>query len=431
MVKIEQFPYIRIAKMNELLKETPLQIVSKENEFSTKELAKAIGTSKSTVSNLIITLKSLNFVEGRRKFKFTPAGKKYAKFLIRNQQKEAKEILQDQVENIEYFQVIKQRLSQKGRLAISEIGNLVALQYDKKWENPLTLRATGAAISSILDFAGLGFYRDGILAVAKIEEKHEGIPAPNLGAGKIFKILTNLFPTGADIHTLSRNLKTKEGRMTQELACCIALGVIERSHRGFYKLTKEGELIISPYTDDSGRKMKFRERLVESHYKKFISKLPEDGITTDSIGSILEFESRRKWSETTKKTYGKKFLNWLSFSGIVEKIGKEYKLNKELIKEKPRKKENAAKEVGMFSRIDLMRYYTLGKSVGQIVAKSNESVDIDEVVGTIVAFCQERRELKDLAEDWRSDFRLFKDVKDFRIFLRDVRDLEKLMGMKR
>jgi hypothetical protein len=313
------FPYLRIGKMNEILKEIPLQLVSEVNEFSVQMLAEAIGARTTTVSNLIATMKSLDFVEGKRKFRFTAEGDRYTIF-IRNEEEEAKKVLQHQVENIEYFQVIRQKLDEKGKLTILEIGSQIVSQYDKKWGNPLTLKTYGAAIASILDFVGLGFYKGGVISVEKVEGGEKAMPAPYLSAEKIFRILNALSPSGVDIYTLSRSLETKERRLSQELACCHALGLVERPRRGFYELTEEGKAIISPYMSDDERKTKFTGYLVHSPYKRVIDKLPGDKITVKSIGNALELEYGKKWSGLTKKTYAKKFLNWLRFSGLVEKV---------------------------------------------------------------------------------------------------------------
>ena len=329
IAKGRYFPYLRIGKTNEMLKEIPLPLVSEVNEFSAQGLAKAIGARTTAISNLIATMKALGFIEGERKFRFTAVGDRYT-ILIRNQEEEAKKVLQHQVENIEYFQVIKQKLAQKGKLTIFEIGNQIVSQYNKKWENPLTLKTYGAGIASILAFVGFGYYRNGVIRIEKTEGEGKAMPVPYLSAEKILRILNVLFQSGADIHTLSRKFETQERRLSQELACCQALGFVKHPHRGFYELTEEGKAIISPYMSDDERRTKFAGYFMRSSYKKVIDKLPEEKITVKSIGNVLQSEYGRGWSELTRKTYAKKFLNWLRFSGLVESVKgeKSYKIKK-------------------------------------------------------------------------------------------------------
>ena len=317
------FPYLRIGKMNELVREIPLPYVSEVDEFSTRDLAKVMGASATTINNLIATQKSLDLVVGKRKYRLTDAGAKY-NTLIRDQEEEAKTVLQDQVANIEYFQVIKQKLQQEGKLMIYDIGNQIATQYDKNWKNPLTLKTYGAAIASVLDFVGSGYYKRGVLRSEKLEEEEGNIPVPYLSADKMFRIMNVLFSSDVDIHALSQELGTKERRLSQELTCCCAFGFVRHPRRGFYELTEVGKE-MARYSDVL-RKRKFTEYLVNSGYKRMIDKLPEDKITMVTVGDVLESVYEKEWSAITKKTYAKKFLNWLRFAGLVVKAEKGYKL---------------------------------------------------------------------------------------------------------
>ncbi len=318
----EYFPYMRIGRMNEILKEIPEQYL--DREFSTRDIANAMGANATTINNFITTLKSLDFVSGRRRFRFTEPGVRYA-LLIRSGEARAREVLGEQLSKIEYFDVIKHMLQQTGKLSIFEIGEEMVRRYNKKWRNPLTLKAYGAAIASILDFTGFGHYRGGILRLDEETEEMES-PVPYLSVEKMVKILEILFPVGGKIHELARVLGTNERRMSQELACCRALGFVRHSRRGFYELTAEGREIACCV--DVLRRRRFKEHLRSSGYKKLIERLySENGkITLVRLGEILAEEYNREWSAVTKRTYAKKFLNWLKYSGMVIKVQGGYKL---------------------------------------------------------------------------------------------------------
>ncbi len=312
------FPYLRIGKMNELARQIPLSYLS--GEFSTQSLAKAMNTSTTAVNNLTATLKSIDFVVGKREYKFTGVGKDYIT-LINTHEEEAKKVLQAQIEDIGYFQMIIQKLQREGKLTIYEIGDQIVRRYNKNWKNPLTLKTYGAAIASILDFIGLGYYKKGVIRTEKEEEA--GVPVPYLSADKIFKILGILVTSSIDIHDLAQELGTKERRLSQELSCCRAFGFVKQPRRGFYELTKEGRAMVR-YSDDLRKRM-FTECLVNSGYKKMIDMLPEAKITMQTVGNVLESAYAKEWSAVTKKTYAKKFLNWLRFSGLVVKANKGYR----------------------------------------------------------------------------------------------------------
>ncbi len=318
----EYFPYMRIGRVNEILRTVPEQYL--DREFSTREIANAMGANTTTINNFVATLKSLGLVSGRRRFRFTEPGARYALLIMRGEAG-AEAVLEEQTNKIEYFGLIKHKLQQNGKLSIFEIGEEMVRRYNKKWRNPLTLKAYGAAIASILDFTGFGHYRGGILRLDEETEEIES-PVPYLSVEKMVKILESLFPAGGAIHELAKELGTNERRLSQELACCRALGFVRHSRRGFYELTADGRELACCV--EVLRRRRFAEHLRSSRYKKLIERLySEDGIITlRTLGEILAQEYNREWSAVTKRTYAKKFLNWLKYSGMVVKVRGGYKL---------------------------------------------------------------------------------------------------------
>lgn len=131
-------PYLQIKKMNELLKNIPIKILS--SELTTKDLAKSIGINTSVAGNLVTTLKSLNLINGKGKLTITENGKKYIQYLKRDSIEEAKEILNGEVKDLDFFQLIESRLNQTGKLTSMDIGNYIAINYDKIWEILIPLK---------------------------------------------------------------------------------------------------------------------------------------------------------------------------------------------------------------------------------------------------------------------------------------------------
>ncbi len=431
-----ELPYIRIRKINELIKEIPIDFIKPENDFRVKELSTLLQISKSSASNFIVSLKALGFIEGKKKFRFTKLGEKYAKLIIRGQESEAREILREHIKNFGYFQIVLQKLKVRGKLTIEEIGNILALHYDKAWKDVATVKNYGASVASVLDFIGFGIYRDGALLAVneKVKEETEFV-APDVNVKKIFSILKALYPSGSDIHTLSQRLETKEGRLSVELGCCILLGLVKRSAKGYYEVTEYGKELIDPLVVENEKKRKFRLAILKSPSRIILVRLLEKnktvGLTVKDICELLEYEFRKNWNEKTKQSYAKKFIDWLKFSEILLREKGGYQLKVDLLKEELSKtlnteatEESLSKSV---SKSDLIKYYLLGKSIGQIIGKTQE-IDIDEIVGNILMFCREE-EFEDLAEDWKSDYQLFKEIGDCRIFLRDIRMLEKVLGV--
>jgi len=428
-------PYISITKTNELLKKISPKILEKDN-ITTLELSKILEISRSMGSNFIKTLKAYGFISGKKGFQFTEIGKNYTNFLLRDKEKDAIQLLSDLLKKIDYANDIILKLNQKGQLMISEIGNQLAIFYNKTWENPQTIRIYGAAIASAIGYAGLGFYRDGTLYQKKINGLLESLPSPYVSAEKILKILNALYPIGKDIDAASELLSTTKARLGYEITTCIELDLVVRPYKGFYKLTKIGESFVSPYKNQEERKGIFRKSLLHSRYGSIISKLRDfDYINLTKVGEILKFEYGRfgsEWtSEITVKDYAKRFLSWLKYSDIVEKIDKDnYKFLELNDNDFSIKDSNNTNIETKFSHSDYLKCYLLGKYIGLLSDLTLDIEAIKSIVENIISICREVDILSELLDEWQNDYKLFLDINDSRIFQRDIRQIEKILGVK-
>jgi len=431
MKKID-LPYMRITQVNELLKKLSPSFIERETISST-EISKAIGVKKATINNMVTTCKALGMIQGRGKYSFTDSGKKYIKHLLRNSDYKSREILKAIVSEIDYIVETRQWLEQKGKLKIEDIGNQLALKFDQKWEHPLTAKAYGAAISSIIDFIGDASYRTGTLFLKKAEYPAESIPAPDVYINRIFEILTALFPDGRDFHELSEITETSEKRLSSEILPCLELGLVERPTRGFYRLMDSGKSMISPVSTEQNKSTIFRERLLRSRYSKTLRELTDE-ITVEKMGEILKYSLNRGWASQTSKTFGSKFISWLIYAGIAEKKGRKYIISdrKSLgIKyDTPLDAKADTRQRPPIKSVDPISYYMLGKYIGHISNPNSSKEVVTEAVSNIIAFCREDHRLKDVLEGWKEDYGLYPDLKDPRIFLRDIKALEKAMGVK-
>lgn len=429
-------PYLNIKKTNELLRKISPKILELD-ELNTADLSRFLEISKSVASNLVKTLKAYTFITNNRAFQFTDNGKKYISYLIRNNEKESIKILKDLVKELEYFNDIIIKLNQKGQLTISEIGNQLALLFNQTWENPQTVSTYGAALASALSFAELGFYRDGTLYKKQIGELLDSIPSPYVSAEKIIKIVEALFPIGKDIDELSNKLGTIKSRLSYEITICIELNLIERSFKGFYKLTQIGETLVSPYKKLNERKVIFRNSLLQSRYGSIIDKLKNfDKIDINIIGEVLRFEFGKYGSvwtaENTIKDYAKRFLSWLIYAEILEKTNKTHFKHVNLVPEKiDLDNTTNIEEKNKISHPINLRYYLLGKYVGILYNKNLDYETTKGIVENIISICREEKKLRPILQEWEDDYRLFLDIKDSRIFLRDIRQIEKIFGVKK
>ncbi|MBW2069571.1 MAG: hypothetical protein JRI31_12020 [Deltaproteobacteria bacterium] len=425
-------PYIRITRLNELVRRLSPSFIEKKG-IVIGEFCKALGEKIGTVSNMLVTLRALHLVKGRGNYDFTEEGKQYAISLIRNNEAKSREVLVKICEGLDYITEIRQWLKQKGKLEINEIGNQIALKFNQKWENPVTVRAYGAAIGSIIDYIGQASYRSGTLLLPDGVDRSDTLPVPDVHVRKIIVILNGLFPEGKELKELSKAVKTSEGRLSSELMACIELGLVERAARGFYKLKKPGKDMISPMSTDEHKRSIFRKQLLGSGYSRILKELGNE-TTIGEMARIIPYMMGKSWNERTSTNFARKFMNWLVFAGIMEKKGKRYLLtngnlqNEMYIEAGPQG--GNAREMITSRAIDPVSYYLLGKYVGQILNPTKSREIVTDAVSKIIGFCREDAELRGVLENWKEDYDLYHELGDSRIFLRDIKALEKALGVK-
>ncbi len=430
------FPYVQIERINESLVNLTAKLI--ENiELTSTQLMKVFDISKSMFYNMLSTLKAFSLLDGERFYRFTDIGKKYVYSLLRKEEEESKAILKDILNDLDYIKDIIQKLSNKGRLSNKEIGNFIAIDYEQNWTSPQTIRTYGSAIASAMSFAGFGFYKSSILTVSDKSIATESLSPPYVRFDKILKILDALYPSDKELEYLTNNLETKKGRLGSELANCIDLDLIERSYRGIYRLTPIGEELISPYNEDN-QKIIFKNTLLKSRYRIIIKEIRKiDSVNIDDLSKPLSFEFGKlgyEWNtETTIRTYAKVFLNWLVNSQLVEKKEHgQYQWSQDFsvvdLNDKDLLEKNELKE--KFTSINSLRCYKLGKLNGLLMDQNLDFEDSKEIIEKIIAICREEDLLKPLIEEIQRDYKLFLEIKDSRIFERNIRQIEKTLGVK-
>jgi len=412
-------PYVRIGKVIDFIKELPT------GKSTLEELSNRFG--RSTVQNILPTLQLLGLGEYDRKsrmIKLTNLGEKFRSLLITNDEKRAAEIIKPYVDKSEALSFIKMLLERKGSLSILDIGRELAFKFNKKWDNVVTYKTYGAACASILGFVGYGTYTRGLLRKIEVPTTKIKISPPYAGFKKITKIVETVSAYGeADLHTLSKELKTKEGRLSVEMKNCIDLGFLERTAPTKVAITSIGRDFINPL-NRSRRSEVFREALLHSNFNKIISSISEKTIEFDAkeLGEILKHQIGAKWlKDKTIITFGKKFLNWLDSSKLLEKTKNgRYKLIQDILKkaEKPQP-----------LVLSITAYYELGKTIGTILHSNNfdkTKVSIEK----LLEFCKQSKNLKTITELLEEHYNLFLELKDNRIFRADIKLLEEVLGLR-
>ena len=412
-------PYVGMEQIKRFILDMPRETSTMD------ELANRFGLS--TVRNILPTLILLKLAEYNRKeqkVSLSENGRKFRVALINEDYKKAREIIKNTVDEIELFVFVRGLLERKGSLDIKAIGEELAFKYNKVWNNPRTYATYGAACASILSFAGYGIYERGILRKGEsVLKKEKKLPSPYLSVNKMIRIIENIGNGVVDIHTLSERLKTNKNRIGSELSVCVELGLIERVSPGKFKVTIKGKRLIDPLNTHNRNRI-WREILLESRYNKIIDLLKNEEFDLERLADILQHHFGGDWKEdNTKISFAKRFLNWLKEANLLKETNGKYKLiDFEIPKEKISKKISVG--------IPLMDYYTLGKSVG-IVMASSDSMMIEVAISKLIDVCSQDESLLDITELLKQHLEIFRDMKlsDGRIFIPDINLLEKRLGL--
>jgi hypothetical protein len=315
-------PYVGMDRVIDLLN---ILCKEKTREIEASDVAAIKGTSISNIENAIYTLKLLGFVEYQKKvILLTEQGMTFINSITSGKDDQAKQILRSVIERNEVLSFVKSLLESRSQLTGEEIGRAISERFNRKWKSLATYRNYGNSCASILGFAGIGFYQDGILSVKPLTMKAEmELYAPEVGFKPILKILRGLHSfRRARSSEIAKKLEIKKSRLGSELAICVTLGLIEKDATGSYRITNRGSALINPTLTKEEKMRTFRECLINSPYADLIEKFTVafKEFNHQDVGEYLSFELRRDWTPMTKEIYGKKFLTWLKAAGLVKKI---------------------------------------------------------------------------------------------------------------
>ena len=316
-------PYVGIDRVIEVLK-----IIYKKGtrEISVEELSSLLGCGVSNINNVTPTLGVLGLIDIKKRIiTITSDGFEFISSYNSDKTEIAKKVIRKAIDGNEALKFVKSLLDTRVQLTGEEIGTAISDRFGKKWKNVLSYRTFGNSCASILGFAGIGYYNDGILSLKPITTKSEAdFYPPEVGYQPIIRLLNALYPferaKGSD---LAKKLKAKESRIAKELTVCVTLGLVERNVSGGYSVSERGRKLIDPRSASEVKAQVFMECLLHSPYAEIISRLTQADkeLTYESIGESIAYDLRRDWSSLSKQIYGKKFVTWLNGANLLEKSG--------------------------------------------------------------------------------------------------------------
>jgi predicted transcriptional regulator len=392
-------------------------------EISVDELSTLLGCGTSNINNVTPTLGVLGLIDiEKRIITITNDGFEFISSYNSDKIEIAREIIRKAMHESEALRFVKSLLDTRVQLTGEEIGRSVSDRFGKNWKNVLSYRSFGNSCASILGFAGVGYYNDGVLSLKPITTKSEAeFYPPEVGYQPIIRLLNALYPferaKGSD---LAKKLKAKESRVAKELSVCVTLGLVEKNVTGGYSVSERGRKLIDPRSASDAKAQVFLECLLHSPYAEIISKLTQTDkeLTYESIGESIAYDLRRDWASLSKQIYGKKFVTWLNGANLLEKSGpnnfglKKSEISNAIKKEEEKTSSKQVKEI-----------YEIGRVLGGlevIIPVEENKKEFEDRISVLRSMFKEHGDLDLVFDLLRKNFQLSLESKNVSIYRTNI-----------
>ena len=398
-------PYVGVERIITLL-----TTIHKKSSRTIKliELATLLGCGVSNLTNVMPTVSLLRLgVVKKGVLNLTTDGLIFADACASGDLTKAKQIMKKNIQNSESLLFVKSLLETRTSISNDEIGRALSERFGKNWKDIRTTRIFGNSCASLISFAGYGYYYDGILSSKPPTVKDSSsVYVPTARYSEILKILNAIHGfENARIKEIIAKTKQKECSAYQTLITTTILQLTEKKPNNAYHLTDDGQQLLDPLASNEVKQKIFRNCLLKSKYAEIIHKLSRfrDEVSFDEIGEVLKFHLQRNWSENTKKEYGKKFGNWLTNAGIIEKTEvNKYAIKKELLLDV-----EISQETKSVDAIKAEDVFEIGRAVGSlesIILDADKSKFFSEKLTILKGLLEEHGDLKLLLDMLRCNF---------------------------
>lgn len=429
-------PYVGIDRIIEILK---VMYKNGSKEKKLEEIATLLGCGVSNLNNVTPTLTVLELGEVRKGIlSLSPDGLVCADAFLHDDYEKAKVVIRKNIEKSEALKFTRSLLETRSTISGDEIGRALSERFGKNWKSIQTARNFGNSCASIVSFAGFGHYYDGVLSMKPPTiMASTALYAPEANYNEIVNILNACHGfERAKISEIATKAKQKETATYSTLYVAAALGLVEKLPNSIYRITDVGRNLIDPLATDDDRQKIFRDCLLRSKYSEIIEKLARSGkeFTTLDIGEILNFNLQRKWSDSSKEVYGKKFGNWLANAGLSEKTGTgRYMIKADLVQSPNPTNEHRLDEKYV---ADLKTIFEIGRSVGSlesIILDVDDKKFFSEKLTILKGLLEQHDDLKLTLDMLANNFEVAKTTNNSTVYQSNIgfvrnKIKEKLMG---
>ncbi len=385
-------------------------------ERSLPDLAQMMDSTEGSLKNAISTINLLGLATVQKGvMRLTESGQLFCHALRTGKEDNAREVILTAVRSNEVLEFVRTMVQTRGNLSVEEVGRIVSQRYSKGWKNIGTMVSVGRACGSILAFAGVAYYDNGVVSIEPLTiHVKTSIPLPELGFEVILKVLDRLsrFERAKPSDLFN---KQDEGytRIPEYLVVCEALGLVKQDGIGTFMLTKIGAELADPTVSESGKKEIFGKALMDSSFAGGIKKLTkvDGGIDAQLAGKILGHWLKRKWSASTEKTYGKKFLNWLKHGNILERVSSgKYRISipQHLQTSSPSSDSVYDTNSRIYDTIELDWYFMVGRLIGNLeaVGWTDSGPEFENILSKLSNLLREHEDIALLLESLATTYHI-------------------------
>lgn len=362
-------PYVAIERVIELSK---LMYKNSAKEKKLTELASILGCTVSNLNNVTPTFSVLGLGEVKRgTMTLTPDGLVFADYCMHDDYEKAKQIIKKNIQNSEVMMFIKSLLESRSSLSGDEVGRALSERFSKNWKDIRTTKNFGNSCSSIISFAGFGYYSDGVLSLKPhVLKSTTKLYPPSVGYNSMLDILKTLHGfERATVSDIAKRLQVNETALYSNIIVCTILRLVEKETANKFILTDSGRQLIDPTISQEHKTEIFRKCLFISPYVDIVKKLEQSGkeMTYGEIGDVISFFMQTHWSDDTKLNFGKKFGTWLNNAGLTEKVKPGmYKIKTDVMEKIDIEEIKTEVQNEQKSQININSIYEIGRAIGNI-----------------------------------------------------------------
>lgn len=286
-------------------------------------LAERLDISKSVLNNALPLMSEMGLVESngykRAHLALTEDGRCLLHFKRGNELNKIQKLGARVIERSPVLKVAHRLVRQDGGLNSVALGKEIGFLLGKNWTHPNTYRGVGRTCLDVLAGLELIHYKPLRRRGRDIGTRRLDIFTPTASATRMFFMISQFrFIPVLSMDKATQGLPSgSRNHYIMDFRNLVDLGLVEEDESGGFVLSKTGSRLL-----DSEDKTILGDVILEHPPAREIIRITlRDGPSFDilTLGAAIQDFNDADWKDTTKRSYGKKFLSWLKASNLITK----------------------------------------------------------------------------------------------------------------